>query len=174
MTARRAVCLTGAALCLAACGTDSDPAEPVAEERRGSDYTIDPRTGERRMTVDTPDGQVALRSGPKVAIDLPSGFSLMKGARVTGNTIVDQADGKGAIVMFETDADPENVVSFYRDQAEAAGIDIEIENEMNGNRMLGGRAASGLTFSLSVTPIATGTRAQLVVGEGADYAGGSQ
>lgn len=158
-----------AALALISCGSEANREDSRSADDRRGEYTIDPETGERTMTVDTPEGAVQLRSGPDVAIDLPAGFTVMDTARIIENTVVDQADGKGALILFETDEPPEDVAAFYRDQAEAAGIELEIDTEINGNRMLGGKADSGITFSLGTSATDSGTRAQLVVGEGEDY-----
>jgi len=159
------------ALALAACG--SEPADSgngsEGAKSTSTDYTIDTDTGEERMVIATPDGDVAMRSGSDIPIDLPEGFSMMDGAEVTRNTVIDQADGKGALVTFETNDAPEAVANYYRAQAQAAGIDIEVDMTVNESRVIGGKNGSGTTFSLSATPKDTGTRAQLVVGRGDDY-----
>ncbi|MGB3712209.1 MAG: hypothetical protein WA985_11015 [Erythrobacter sp.] len=154
---------------LAACGSDASDADSEGAANTSTDYTIDSDTGEERMTISTPEGDIAMRSGTDVPIDLPDGFDIIADARITSNTVVDQADGKGAIVGFESDATPDEVMRYYREQAEAAGIDIEVDLTVNDGRVLGGRNGSGTTFSLNASPIEGGTRAQLVVGRGEDY-----
>jgi len=166
------------ALILSAC--DAENSDTSASE--GSDtgeYTIDRDSGSTSMTIDTPQGEVSMRSGADVEVELPDGFTIIEGADIISTTIVDQADGAGALVLFNTDNSPEQVADHYRAQAEAAGIDIQIETSINGGRMLGGEGTSGTTFSVTAYPSegdgegedgadddaqAGETRVQLVVG----------
>lgn len=138
-----------AVLTLAACGSETS-GEFTTSDGENAEYTIDKDTGETSMTVDGPDGTATLRSGADVPVDLPDGFSLFPGAKVIANTVVDQADGKGTMVMFETDAAADKVVKHFRDQATKAGFDIQVDANMNGALMIGGeRKRDG--SSLSVT-----------------------
>ncbi|BDI61615.1 hypothetical protein [Qipengyuania nanhaisediminis] len=154
-------------LALAACGGE-ETGEFVTEDGDEGQYEVDPVSGETSMTVDTADGAVSLRSGANVPLDLPAGFTLITGAQVLTNTVVDQAQGKGTLVSFRTEKSPDDIAAFYRQQAEAAGIAIQISTEMNGGRMLGGEnEASGMTFTVTAYPAEDGTTTgQLVIGEG--------
>lgn len=159
---------TFAALLLAGCGSEA------GSDGSGTDgsgeYRIDEESGETSMTIDTPDGAVSMRTGSDVELDLPRGFSLPDGAQVVQNTVVNQSDGKGTLVTFTTDITPVEVADFYREQAESAGVDVQLDASINEGRMLGGEGPGGLTFSLSANPDEGGkTTAQLVVGVGDDY-----
>lgn len=159
------VLVGGAALVLAACGSETS-GEFTTEDGNNAEYTIDKATGETTMTVEGPDGTATLRSGAGVPVNLPDGFSLYAGSTVVTNTIVQQADGQGTMVMFEADGDSETIGKHYRQQATAAGFDIEIDINANGTRIIGGeRKADGATVSITVNPgdgdVATG---QIIIG----------
>ena len=148
---------------LAACGSETS-GEFTTESGENAEYTINEDSGETSMTIKGEDGEATLRSGADVPVTLPDGFTLFPGSKVVTNTVVDQPDGKGTMVTFETDAPAEKVVAHYRDAAKAAGFDIQLEMTTNGTMMVGGeRKADG--SSLSVT--ATGgepTTGQIIIG----------
>jgi len=148
---------------LAACGSETS-GEFTTESGENAEYTINEDSGETSMTIKGEDGEATLRSGADVPVTLPDGFTLFPGSKVVTNTVVDQPDGKGTMVTFETDAPADKVVAHYRDAAKAAGFDIQLEMTTNGTMMVGGeRKADG--SSLSVT--ATGgepTTGQIIIG----------
>lgn len=157
------VLLGGAALLLAACGSETS-GEFTTEDGQNAEYTIDKTTGETSMTVDGPDGTATLRSGADVPVKLPDGFSLFPGSKVVTNTVVNQPDGQGTMITFEAAAPADKVVAHYRDAAKAAGFDIQLEMNTNGTLMVGGERKSDGS-SLSVT--ATGgspTTGQIIIG----------
>ena len=159
-------CAAASVLTLTACGSET-AGEFTTEDGETAEYTIDSDTGETSMTVDTEQGAVSMRSGADVPIDLPAGFSMIDGAQVSTNTVIDQAGSRGALVNFTTSKTPDEVFAFYREQADAAGIDIQIETKMNGGGMIGGEnAATGLIFSVTAYPGDGGTTGQLTIGEG--------
>jgi hypothetical protein len=151
------------ALMLTACGSETS-GEFTTADGENAEYTIDKDTGETAMTIEGKDGTATLRSGADVAVALPAGFSLFPGSKVVTNTVVDQPDGKGTMITFEAAAPADTVVAHYRDQAKAAGFDIQLEMNTNGTRMIGGER-KGDGASLSVT--ATGgepTTGQIIIG----------
>ena len=161
-------------LTLSACGGETTETFATEDGDTG-EYTIDQESGSTSMTIDTPEGEVSMRSGADVEAELPDGFTIMDGAQIVSTTIIDQADGAGALVLFNTNQSPQAVADYYRAQAEAAGIEIQIETSINGGRMVGGEGASGTTFSVTAYPVEaeegedtsaqeSGTRVQLVVG----------
>jgi hypothetical protein len=149
MRAMTLVWASGAAVMLAACGSETS-GEFTTENGKNAEYTIDKDTGETSMTIKGEDGTATLRSGTDVPVLLPKGFSLFPGSKVITNTVVVQADGAGTMVMFEASAPADKVVAHYRDQAKAAGFDIQLEMTTNGTTMIGGERKSDRT-SLSVT-----------------------
>jgi len=142
-----------ATLALAACGSDTsdtlslDGSDEASADASGAD-----------------GGGTNLRVGRDVEIELIDGFTLIPGADVVNNTVVDTAQGKGALVSFHSDKSPEEVAEYYREQAEAAGITIEIETAINDGKMLGGKGEDGTTFSITAYPAGDVTSGQLAVG----------
>jgi hypothetical protein len=155
----------GAAMILAACGSETS-GEFKTGDGENAEYTVDKETGETSMTIEGEDGETSLRAGANVPVSLPAGFSLFPGSKVVSNTVVNQPDGQGTMVTFETEAPADKVVAHYRDAAKAAGFEIQIEMNTNGTMMVGGeRKDDGSSLSVTAT---TGddskTSGQLVFG----------
>ena len=145
------VVLTASALLLAGCGSETS-GEFTTDDGETAEYTIDKDSGETSMTIDGPDGTATLRSGADVPVSLPDGFSLYPGSKVVTNTVVNQPDGQGTMVMFEATAPADTIVAHYREQAKAAGFDIQLEMNTNGTMMIGGeRTDDGSTLSVTAT-----------------------
>jgi len=156
-----------AALLVTACGSETS-GEFTADKGETGEYTIDRDNGSATMTVETPDGAVSMRTGDEAPDELPAGFTLVSGAKVLSNTIVDQGDTRGSLTTFQTDMSPEDIVAHYREEAGTAGIEIQIETTMNGGKMIGGEnEANGTTFSISAFPDDDGVvTGQLTISEG--------
>ncbi|MEE4154292.1 MAG: hypothetical protein V2I27_09045 [Erythrobacter sp.] len=155
--------LSALSLALAACGSESSGTIEGENGERG-EYTIDQSTGETKATIRTDEGTATLRSGADVEVDLPAGFTAYPGATIVSNTVVNQAQGSGSMLFFETDDPPADVIAFYKRQAEAAGVDIQLDATINGGAMIGGENPDGLTFSVNANPGEERTSAQLIVG----------
>lgn len=132
----------------------------------GASFTIDDDRGEISGTIDTGDGMAVMRSGEKVPIALSSGFTVYPGAKVVSNTVFSQNGTSGSLVILESDASPADMVEFYRKQAGAAGIPIELELDAGNGHMIGGKKADGSSFSFNATQDENGTSAQLSVAGG--------
>ena len=162
--------LAAVAIAIAGCGGRDDTADEVSEREgtapRGS-YEIDPATGETRASFTDDEGAVTtMRSGERVPVALPAGFKLYPGARITNNTRVDQADGQLVLINLASEATPEEMVAFYRNQAEAAGIDVAMSLESGSMTMIGGESSDGTSFSFPATRENDTTQAQLSIGRG--------
>ena len=154
-----------AALLLAACGSETGKKTPASDPAQG-EYVIDETTGETRMAIKVPGGTASLRSGAKVPLSLPDGFTLFPRAKVVTNTVVEQPGGQRTMVAFETDAPPDEVIAHYRREAAAAGFAIEVVLDAGGTLTIGGtRASDRATFSLTASE-GTPTTAQLTIGSG--------
>ncbi|HSJ79366.1 MAG TPA: hypothetical protein VK913_11590 [Erythrobacter sp.] len=152
-----------AALALAACGSETS-GEFTTEDGKNAEYTIDKDTGETSMTIKSEDGTATLRSGSDVPVNLPSGFSLLSGSKVINSTVVNQPDGQGTMVMFETDAKSDAVIAHYREQAKSAGFDIELEMNTNETAMIAGkRESDGSSLSVTITSGEPST-GQIIIG----------
>jgi hypothetical protein len=157
--------LAGTCAMLAACsaeksGTVTTPDGETAE------YTIDEASGETSMTIKTPQGDATMRSGEAVPVKLPDGFTLFPGSTVITNTVVNQPDGAGTMVMFEAPAKAAAIIAHFKTAAEQAGYAIEVEATMNETMMLAGkRAGDGTSFMVSTgTNVDGKTSGQLVIG----------
>lgn len=137
---------------LAACGSETSGEFTTGEGETG-EYTLDQDTGAASMTVETEDGTVSMVTNTDAPTNLPAGFTLVEGAEVLSNTMVDSGGTRGSLTTFRTHKSPEEVTAHYRAEAENAGITIQIETSMNGGKMIGGEnEATGTTFSVSVFP----------------------
>ena len=149
-----------AGLMLAGCGGgaagDATGAGPLAE------HTIDPETGETRITIPRAEGTATLRAGPRVPVVLPDGLALPDGATIRDHARFERAGGEGILVTFETDVPAADVVARLRDQAVAAGFAVTLENAAGGTLLLiGARPRDGARLAVSAAE-GTPTTAQLV------------
>jgi type IV pilus biogenesis protein CpaD/CtpE len=156
--------LLGALALLAACG--SQPSGTIAApDGETAEYRIDEASGETSMTIRTPEGEARMRSGQSVPLALQGGFTLFPGSTVISNTVVDQPEGTGNMVIFETAAKPAEIIAHFKRHAEQAGYTIEIEAAMGAALMLSGqRAAPATSFMVTTGPPEDGTvSGQLVI-----------
>lgn len=157
--------LTSAALLLlAACGSEQEGQFTTEEGERG-EYSIDPATGETTARIETEEGTATLRSGASVPVDLPEGITIYPGAGVVSNTVVDHADGSGAMVTLRSEDTPQKIAAHYRREAKAAGYAISLEMTIEDGTLIGGERPDGAVFSLNTTRDTDGsTLAQLMIG----------
>lgn len=151
-------------LTLAACGSEQTGTFDT-EDGEGS-YSVDTATGEASGSIETADGTVEFRSGANNPVKLPGRFSVYPGAKVVTNTTVNNGDGSGTMVILESDDAADEVVSFYRKQAEDAGVEIAMELTTAQGKMIAGESDSGTTFSLNANEQEGKTTVQLTVAEG--------
>ena len=155
----------GLGMVLSACGSGDSGSVEDADGNR-ADYTVESNEDGLNATVKTPEGTVAMQSGENVAADLPDGFTIYPGAKVVSATNIAGAGHSGSMVMLESTDGAEDVAQFYRKQAEAAGVAIEMDMSINNGKMLGGKGPDDLAFSLTSTAKDGVTQAQLTVGKG--------
>lgn len=160
---RAALCLVSA-IALASCGSDTS-GEFETEDGETGTYSIDEGDGETVATIKTDEGTAEMRSGENVPLDLPPGFSLFPGAKVVSNTTISHGDGKGSLVIFESDAEPKAIADYYRKQAETVGVEIGIEMSVNDGMMMAGEGKNGEAFTLNISSEDEGSTAQLMVGK---------
>ena len=153
-----------AALLLAGCGSEQS-GTVEGEDGKVAHYTVDESSGEVSATIETTDGTATMRSGADVPVELPRGFSIYPGAEVLTNTVFKQADANGALVTMEADASPEEMIAFYREEAEEAGVEIAMNMNTDTMQMIGGDTQDGATFSFTATRKGGKTTGQLMVGE---------
>ena len=155
-----------ALLLLAACGS-SDEGTVQTEDGEVS-YTVDGSGDVVDIDVEGADGQsVSVQGGDRALDDLPAGFTVYPGGTVTSSTSVNTGDGGGVILVMNTSDGAEDVIAFYREQAEAAGVRIDGVATAGNNRIMGGESADGLALTVSAAPGGDGnTIVQLTIGRG--------
>ena len=157
------------ALSLAACGSEKSGSFETSDGQEG-EYAVENDGEGMNATVTTPEGTATMQSGENVKADLPDGFTVYPGAKVVSATNVDSPESKGSLLMMETSDSPDKVAAFYRKQAAAAGIKIEMEMTVNGGTMIGGKGPDERVFSLNTTRSDGNndgkTGIQLTVGQG--------
>ena len=156
-----------ATFAVAACGSEKS-GEITNEDGETAEYTIDAESGETTMAITTEDGATAMQSGAGVEPDLPDGWTIYPGASILNAINVDRADGAGSMVIMNVEASADDVIAFYRKQAEATGFPIQMELTTATSRLIGGEKDDGSTFSVSVTPSEDGQPAmvQLTLADG--------
>lgn len=160
---RKLVLLAGA-LALAACSSEKSGSFETGDGGEGT-YTVDSDDGETTATITTDDGTVSMRSGGNVPVNLPKGFTVYPKAKVISNTVIDQGEGKGSLVILESEDSLDDITSYYRSQAETAGVDIAIQLTTEQGRMLAGESGDGTSFSLNASEDAGKTTMTLMVGD---------
>lgn len=163
----RALFISAASLALAACGSsdsgtiETEDGEAAYDVDQGADGTV---SGE----FTGPDGETAsYEVGANADVELPDGFSLYPGAQVVSSMAAQSSDGGGSMVVMNIDGSADDIIAYYRKEAEAAGVEIQSVIASNGSQIIGGESADGIAFSVNAFPGAEGkTTAQLVVGRG--------
>ena len=163
---RRFALMAGLAM-LAACS--SEKSTTFETEDGEATATVDSDDGTTTASITTDEGTVHMRSGANVAVDLPMGFSAYPRAKVVSNTVIDKGDGKGTLVLMETGDSLDDVTSYYRSQAETAGIKIELQLSTDEGRMLAGSSGDeAKSFSLNASRADDKTTITLMVGDKLD------
>lgn len=74
--------------------------------------------------------------------DFPPGFSLYPKSKFVSGTSTQGEDGLEIRIEIESGASTKELISYYRKQAEAAGVKIEMETDNGDSAMVGGWTAS--------------------------------
>lgn len=161
---RKVLTASAAAVLLASCGSGDEGTIQTGDGEVS--YDVDQSGGETNVTITGEDGSTVTANSGSGEASLPDGFTIYPGATVVSSTVVNSNDGGGSMILIQSSASPEELVTFYRQQAEAAGIEIQMNATVNGNAMINGEGSGGRTFSFSASPNGDGTSGQLIVGQG--------
>lgn len=155
-------------LSLAACSPASDDEAGTLEsgEFATGSYAVDPATGETRAVVNNEDGTTTMRAGESVVPRLPAGFSLYPGAEIRTAIQIGRDEGTGVMVSLASDDAPADLVGFYRRQAEAAGVAIELDLQTEALTMIAGEAPDGTSFAFQSSAATGETTGQLTLRRG--------
>jgi hypothetical protein len=150
---RKMVIVSVASLLLAGCNSSDTGASPNGGE-------------DAQVRLNGEDGKEALNVsiGADLAVDMPKGYTLYPGVMVITKSNVDQGDSIALVVVMASKDSPEKLVSFYRKQAEAAGVEFSVDSKDGGTQTLMGNSPDGTIFVLSALADESGTTAQLTVG----------
>lgn len=156
--------IVGIAIFLASCG-ETDEASYKGEDGSVANYSTDDE-GNVSADIETEDGKkIGMNSGEAPA--LPDGLKLYPGAKITNNANMMAADGEGGIIAFTSSDTPQEILSYYKEQAEAAGYRIESEIRSGDMQMLIAKARDGNgALSVMITPDADGSEVNLTVARG--------
>ena len=78
---KRTILVAATSLLLAACGSERSGSYET-EDGEKVDYSVDAGSGESSIDIKSDDGNMKIRAGADVAVDLPDGFSDYPGAEV--------------------------------------------------------------------------------------------
>lgn len=153
-------------LLLAACGSEQEGTFETEDGGEGT-YSVDASDEETDLDITGPDGEeISVTSDAGAAASLPDGYSIYPGADVVTSTSLARDGGSGAIVIMNTPDSPEDVAEYYREQAEAAGIEIMMDMNADGAIMIGGESADGSRmFSINASSSGEVTTGHLQVGD---------
>ena len=137
------------ALALVACGGDGGDETVIRSDQgtitasgEGEDATTVIQ-GEGGATATVGAGAGGAVAGPDYAQPYP-------GSRVV-STVNAPGDGAG-MTTLETDADPDAIITFYRERAEAAGLTPRASMTMGETRQFGASGPDGTEFNVLVSP----------------------
>ncbi|MEZ5681887.1 MAG: hypothetical protein R3E14_11430 [Erythrobacter sp.] len=161
------IMILASALALSACGSSDEVAITDKDGDEVGTYAM--ANGETTARIRSEDGTVtAMRSGAQVPVDLPSGFTVAPGLIVLNNTNVERGEGRYVMLTLEGEAPVADVVAFYRKQAEAAGVDVNVEVTTGDSATIAGEGEGGLGFSLMASRSGDKTAVQLTLNQGLD------
>lgn len=148
---------------LAACG--SEQSGTITTDDGDASYDVSQDGDDVSLQITGSDGtKLSVNSGSGGDVDLLPGFTVYPGAEVTSNTVINQNDGQGILVSLKSSDSVADLVSHYRKQAEAAGVDVAMEVKTGEVQMIGGQSEGGLSFSFTATPAEDGSSGQLMLG----------
>jgi hypothetical protein len=122
MIRRLAASAVVVSLCLAGCQNPEPGVEPIGDGEAASKATP-PTTAEPTAAPEAGEATAPAAMSAPAAPGAPAFAALYPGAQVDGApTQATGAAGDGGLVTFRTAATPDEVVAFYRERAEGAGL----------------------------------------------------
>ena len=157
-------------IALVSCGSaDNEIASGEFDDGDGNSgsFSVTGDDDNSETVIKSGDGEVRIATGTKAVEDLPMGIDLYPGAEIQ-TSMSGAGDGKsGAMIIFKTDDEQQNVIDFYKDQMKSKGIAIKTDLRVGDMQMIGGERSDGEGLNLSVTKDNEGgTTTTLIAGEG--------
>lgn len=140
----------GAALLLVACSGGSESEDTVYRSEEGS-ITTSGEGDDATTVIEGADGSGAVvGAGAASAVSGPDWARPYPGSRVV-SAIDIPAEG-GGMTTFETDANPDTIIAYYRERAEDAGLPTGATMESGDMRQYAAQADNGQALTVIVTP----------------------
>ncbi|GAB5480943.1 MAG: hypothetical protein Pars92KO_07000 [Parasphingorhabdus sp.] len=134
------------------CGSNDEVASGTFDDGDGGkgSYSVSGEGDDSETVIKTDEGEVRIATGSKAVADLPMGIKLYPGAEIQ-SSIAGMGDGKsGAMIVFKSSDDQDEVISFYKDQMKDKGIDVQTEIKSGDMQMIGGQRSDGEGINISV------------------------
>ncbi len=155
----------GVCILVAGCGQKSDKDKTVTISGNGGNVTI--AGNNEHMVMKSADGNatVDINSNGMGHANMPDFAPLYPGAKVTSSISGDNSrDGTtGAMVMFTVTAAPSNVIAFYKQKADAAGLPQTMSADVN-NTVMFSATKDKKTVTVSASKSNDVTQVQVVWG----------
>ncbi|WP_271077334.1 hypothetical protein [Aurantiacibacter sp. MUD61] len=159
----RLILASAAIAMLAACGSSENGT--IEGEDGTAAYNVDnDGDGAEIRFTDNDGNETVVETGSNSEVDLPAGFTIYPGAEVVSNTSVSGEQGDGTMIIMTSSASRDDLVAFYREQAEGAGIDINMSMESGDMNMIGGEGDGSMFFSFTASTSDGETSGMLTVG----------
>lgn len=145
-------------LLASACGGNDEVASGTFDDGEGGkgSYSISGDDDASETVIKSEDGEIRIATGSKAVKDLPMGIELYPGATVESSMTGMGEGTSGAMVVFSTTDDQEDVVEFYKDQMKDKGIKIATEVKAGDMQMIGGERDDGEGINISITKDGSG------------------
>ena len=153
--------LGAATVLLASCGSSDDGDGDGYAADDGGDATYSASLG-------GDDNNVDIRAGGNIEVDLPDGYSVYPGAKVVTSMTTNTVAGKGKTIIMESNDAAGKIVSFYREQAESAGVEFAMEMNSEDSSLLSGQTPEKQAFNLVVSGGDGKSTVQLSITQAAD------
>lgn len=157
--------IASVAALVALAGCSSERSGEIETDDGTVSYTTDSAGNSTTTTITTEEGTATFTKGGQARATLPDGYTLFPGAKVMSNVEADGDGGKVNMILFQTEASPEDLESHYRKEAEAAGVKIELQMTMENGRVIGGKTPDGSNFALTANSDGQQTTATLTIGK---------
>lgn len=150
------------AMTLSACGAGEEAAD--AEASVQADAAAAPPAPDRAARAEAP----APTSGDPIAPGAPAFAVIYPGATLDAPpTLASDAQGSGGLATFVTEADPDAVIAFYRQRAEAIGLASVMAMNQGEAQAYGAAGSAGETLEVVAAPTEdAGTSVQLTWNRG--------
>ncbi len=134
------------------CGSNDEVASGTFDDGEGGkgSYSISGDGDDSETVIKSGDGEVRIATGSKAVSELPMDIELYPGADIQ-SSMTGMGDGKsGAMIVFKSSDDQDDVIAFYKDQMKDKGIEVQTEVKAGDMQMIGGERADGEGLNISV------------------------